>query len=260
MKPKTELFLYFLLWSADQLMRPSFRNLNDSFEGWSYRNGLLRQIGVLERQLFIERKFGKSNDRTYRLTAEGRLRALGGRDPVKQWSRAWDGFWRLVVFDVPTSQNAVRARLRRLLRDRGFGYLQNSVWLTPHPMAEEIELLRGGKIDVGSLIIFEARPCAGESTAQIVAGAWDFEFINGQYQRHLDVLAKKPKVDLSRKKDAQALQRWAEMERIAWNKAINCDPLLPQQLYPREYLGHQAWKRRIAVLRAARYDLKSFKA
>jgi hypothetical protein len=30
MKPKTELLLYHLLWHADLLMRPSFRNLNDS--------------------------------------------------------------------------------------------------------------------------------------------------------------------------------------------------------------------------------------
>ena len=42
-----------------------------------------------------------------------------------------------------------------------------------------------------SLILLEARPCAGESDAEIVAGAWDFERIN-RYARHLKVLAERP--------------------------------------------------------------------
>src|SRR6266513_1066496 len=45
------------------------------------------------------------DDRLYRLTAQGRLHALGGRDPQEQWARPWDGRWRLVLFDVPTGQN-----------------------------------------------------------------------------------------------------------------------------------------------------------
>ena len=42
MQPKTEEFLNFLLWSADLLARPTFRNLTDSYESWAYRNGLMR--------------------------------------------------------------------------------------------------------------------------------------------------------------------------------------------------------------------------
>ena len=38
-QPKTEELLNLLLWSTDQLMNPSFRNLTDSFETWAYRNG-----------------------------------------------------------------------------------------------------------------------------------------------------------------------------------------------------------------------------
>ena len=61
------------------------------------------------------------------VTAQGRLHVLGGRDPETQWARPWDGQWRLVLFDVPTGQNSQRERLRRYLRDKGFGYVQNSV-------------------------------------------------------------------------------------------------------------------------------------
>ena len=50
MKPKTEELLNLLLWSAEKLTRPTFRNLTDSYESWAYRNGLLRQVSALEKQ------------------------------------------------------------------------------------------------------------------------------------------------------------------------------------------------------------------
>ncbi len=244
--------------TAEQLTQPTFRNLNGSYESWAYRNGLLRQVATLEKQQFVERKDAASDARLYRLTAQGRLHALGGRDPKAQWSRAWDGRWRLVLFDVPVGQDAKRSRLRRYLRNRSFGYLQNSVWITPDPMAEEIETLRGAKIDVESLILLEAWPCAGESDAEIVADAWDFSRINHLYGRHLKILAAKPAGKLEKQIGATALRRWAAAERAAWIKAVSSDPLLPQRLLPPGYLGRRAWQRRIEAFGKARRDLLTF--
>ncbi len=181
MKAKTEELLYFLLWSAELLMRPTFRNLTDSYEAWAYRNGLLRQTAFLERSGFLERARGKPKDRVYRLSETGRLHALGGRDPAVQWARAWDGRWRLVLFDVPRTQNTRRDKLRRFLRSRSFGCLQGSVWISPDPVNEIRKQLEGGAINVNSLVLFEAIPQGGESNAEIVAGAWDFEDINRLY-------------------------------------------------------------------------------
>ena len=55
MQPKTEEFLNLLLWWADKLARPMFRNLTDSYEAWAYRNGLTRQVAKLEMEQWIER-------------------------------------------------------------------------------------------------------------------------------------------------------------------------------------------------------------
>ena len=55
MQPNTEEFLNLLLWSAEKLGRPTFRNLTDSYESWAYRNGLFRQVASLERQQLLER-------------------------------------------------------------------------------------------------------------------------------------------------------------------------------------------------------------
>lgn len=258
MQPKTEELLNLLLWSAEMLARPTFRNLTDSYESWAYRNGLLRQAVTLERLHLLERDASSPGDRLYRLTAQGRLHVLGGRDPEERWARSWDGQWRLVLFDVPIGQNTQRERLRRYLRNKGFGYLQNSVWITPDPLAEERQILGGGKINVESLLLLEARPCAGESDAEIVAGAWNFERINRRYARHLKVLAERPNGALRNDAAAKALQRWATAEREAWLDAVTNDPLLPARLLPSDYLGQPAWRRRVEVLRAASQQLRTF--
>src|SRR6185503_18936296 len=193
MKPKTEELLYLLLWTCDMLVKPTFRNLTDSFETWAYRNGLRRQLAKLERRKLLEsleQPSGEAgvNQRTFRLTQAGQLHALGGRDPEARWRRKWDGQWRMVMFDLPNTQVAVRNRLRCRLRRQGFGFLQNSVWISPDPMEAEKEILTGSRVTVESLILLEARPCAGESDQEIVAGAWDFPAINRGYELHRKVL------------------------------------------------------------------------
>jgi phenylacetic acid degradation operon negative regulatory protein len=258
MQPKAEEFLNLLLWSADLLARPTFRNLTDSYEGWAYRNGLMRQVAILEKQRLLERDTSSPDDRLYRLSAQGRLHVLGGRDPEERWARPWDGQWRLVLFDVPTGQNAQRERLRRYLRDKGFGYLQNSVWITPDPLTEERQILGGGKINVESLLLLEARPCAGESDAEIVVGAWDFERINRLYTRHLEILGGRPRAVLRSEGAGKALLRWAAAERDAWLDAVTNDPLLPGRILPPDYRGQKAWRRRVEVLREAGRQLRTF--
>ena len=258
MKPKTEELLNLLLWSAELLARPTFRNLTDSYENWAYRNGLLRQLSVLEKQQLVESNSSAPEERMFRLTAQGRLHALGGRDPNTRWSRAWDGRWRLVLFDVPIVQNSHRKRLRRYLQDRGFGYLQGSVWVSPDPLEEERKILADAKVDVGSLLLLDARPCAGESDAEIVAVSWDFERINRRYARMLSILAERPAGTLKNEAAAKALLRWAKAEREAWLDAVTNDPLLPERILPDGYLGQRAWQRRIEVLREAGRQMQTF--
>ncbi len=243
-----------LLWSMDTAMRPTFRNLNASFEEWAYREGLLRQLARLQKQKFIESKATSKNDRVYRLSASGRVQSLGGRDPEERWNRKWDGRWRMILFDVPLNRNTERQWLRRYLRGKGFGCLQNSVWITPDSLEQEREILVGGKVDVESLILLEARPCAGESNEEIVAGAWDFERINHQYAHYLKIVDER----LLGVANTQELLNWGRKERAAWLDAVKNDPLLPESILPPGYLGRKAWGRRMGTLRWAGRQLRSF--
>ncbi len=260
MHAKTEEFLNVLFWSATVLSRPSFRNLTDSYETWAYRNGLLRQIQALEKRKWIERnKTAAPDDRVYRLTAQGRLQVLGGRDPQERWAREWDGHWRLVLFEIPTGHDAQRLRLYRYLRDKGYGHLQKSVWITPDPLEEENAILAGGKINAGTLALFKGQPCGEESDVELAGRAWDFAEINRRYAHHLKILDARPAGALDNEKAALALQDWAGKEREAWQKAMIADPLLPERILPADYLGKKSWSRRMEVLSESGRLLQTFK-
>ena len=239
MSPKNEELLYVLLWYCDQLARPTWRNLSDPFEVWAWRNRLSRRLGELARLKLIERDPAPDLARLVRLTEAGRSIALGGRDPEKRWDRPWDGKWRLVMFDLPTGEEALRQRLLRVLRDSHFGYLQRSVWVSPDPIDAVREALGEAKVSAESFLIMEGRPAAGESDAEIVSGAWNLEETNRAYARHMEHLRRPPS-------SVNAIPAWAKQEIRLWNEAVGNDPLLPSALLPEGYLGRKAlalrWK------------------
>jgi DNA-binding transcriptional regulator PaaX len=131
---------------------------------------------------------------------------------------------------------------------RGFGCLQGSVWVTPDSVEDERAIVAGGEINVKSLILFEARPCAGEKDAEIVAAAWDFGAINQCYVRHLEILDRRPEGPIQDAQAARRIQKWLKDEREAWRGAVDIDPFLPKCLLPSDYLGCCAWKKRFEIL------------
>lgn len=253
MRARTEELLNVLFWTLDVAFRPSYRNLSASYEEWAYANGFLRQVHELEHRGFLEARGGKPRkpDRLHRLTEKGRLHVLGGRDPAQWWSRPWDGKWRLVLFDIPEDERSRRLHLRRYLRSRAFGCLQNSVWITPDPLEPESDVLRGGRVNVESLILLEGTAVAGERNEDIVEGAWDFRLIRRRYEKVVAVLERRPRGPLRSREAGEALSRWAREERAAWQEVVAVDPFLPRSLWPPGYPGEKVWKRRCAELRSA---------
>lgn len=93
-----------------------------------------RALKGLEEGGFIE--YFSSGQQDYaRLTKEGKKRALsiklGAEDGLV--STKWDGFWRIVLLDLPEDRKAEREALRYLLKKAGFVCVKNSVWVSMYP-------------------------------------------------------------------------------------------------------------------------------
>jgi DNA-binding transcriptional regulator PaaX len=266
MKARTEELLYLLLWSCDSLLRPSYQNVGESFEGWAYRKGYLRQLAELEQRKFLESQ-GKATftpnvlERVIRLTESGRMHALGGRDPLLRWARPWDGYWWFVLFDVPVTQNTQRKQLRDLLQRSGFGHLQKSVWIGVDPVQPLKSWLFPGskRAHLRSLVVFKGRPAGGETDREIVRAAWDFDEINELYRDHLAVLKRRPTARIDSDAAAGLMKCWGAEERQAWSAVVAADPLLPDVLLPPGYLGKKAWQARVKTLALAFHQIREFR-
>lgn len=244
-------FLCDLLEVLAFLSRPTLSNAIHGSRYWGRPGVTDRDLVVLGKRGYLEMESGTRNrkDRVLRLTQKGRLQALGGRDPEACWSRPWDGKWRMVLFDIPEKDRRLRDLLRRHLGAGHFGYLQNSVWVSPDPLDFERRLFKGTEINAESLLTLDAVPGTGEKNTDIVCGAWNFEAINRNYSENLQVLGELPaQSDWTASKGKSPLRRWIEAERETWRKAVSSDPLLPRSLHPPGYLGEKAWKLRTKQL------------
>ena len=85
---------------------------------------------LAELELVTKQKGGKGLGLT--ITPEGK-KILQRHAPKK------DGVWKLVIFDIPEKQKYVRVVLRAKLKALHFKKWQNSIWVSPYALDEEIE-------------------------------------------------------------------------------------------------------------------------
>jgi DNA-binding transcriptional regulator PaaX len=63
-------------------------------------------------------------------------------DEVNLDKQKWDGFWRIVIFDIPEKQRSARDFLRAKMKEIGFYTLQKSVLITPWDCREVINFIK----------------------------------------------------------------------------------------------------------------------
>jgi len=239
MKARTELLLYHLMWAAESLLRPTSKTATASFEKWAYGNGFLRQVQRLEAEGYLEQQRGPATRRIFRLSEKGRLQTLGGRDPEALWSAPWDRCWRMVVFDLPSTESGARRRLLRQLRAEGFGLLQHSVWISPHAPSETVQKLAGRGDDACAFFNLTTQPVPPATGMHLVKQAWDFEEVTRLHRRHLKILNSFPSSVADKSTGRAALRAWSERERENWRAIASADPFLPRSLWPRGYAGEK---------------------
>lgn len=56
--------------------------------------------------------------------------------------KRWDGFWRLVTFDIPETKRGARLAVSRKLKELGLFPFQKSMFLYPYNCKEEIDFIK----------------------------------------------------------------------------------------------------------------------
>jgi len=77
------------------------------------------------------------------ITSKGKKEAsfLSIDDIVIKKTRHWDGFWRVLVFDIPEEKRTARNALRRKLHRIGFYPLQKSTFIYPYECRDEVDFI-----------------------------------------------------------------------------------------------------------------------
>ena len=85
------------------------------------RRGYLEQIEV-------------KGQRYLKLTPKGRLKTI-----KRKILKKWDGYWRIVAFDIEEKRKKTRDVFRAKLGELNCRPVQKSVWITPNDISVELE-------------------------------------------------------------------------------------------------------------------------
>lgn len=124
--------------------RRQYKVLQAVAKDWHRINeeSLKREINNLYRSKLVEEKENPDGSLTYVLTDKGKLKALTFHfEEMHIKPAAWDGKWRIVVFDVPERLRHGRNALREKLKELGFYELQKSVLVFPYSCEDEINFI-----------------------------------------------------------------------------------------------------------------------
>jgi phenylacetic acid degradation operon negative regulatory protein len=172
-------------------------------------------------------------------------------NPERLWSKQWNRWWYILMFDVPEKNRSYRDTLRKFLRRMRCGCLQRSVWVTPRDIRPDYDdLNRAAAVD-SVAFLFESRTVLGFGDQAVVRDAWDFDQLNQIQELYIQTANK----NLSRLKDTdpsgEAIVQLLRIDNDAYAQAMLLDPLLPRELHPKEYQGEAAFRIHSALCQQA---------
>jgi len=199
----------------------------------------MKRRGWLEAQRVGRRSLYRATPKALALLREGGERLFGPRPGP------WDGTWHLIAYSLPAEQRLTRNRLRTGLSWLGYGAVQPGTLIAAHPRADEVKRLVRD-LEVGDYIhMFRGARLDPKESGRIVRGSWDLPEIDARYGAFLT----RYKPALRRAQDGHAPHRpltpeecfaWRFWATYDYSEFPRIDPILPDELLPRRWRGHQA--------------------
>ncbi|GCD97016.1 PaaX family transcriptional regulator [Embleya hyalina] len=173
------------------------------------------------------------SERGWSLLDEGYARIMGG--PHDRWS----GDWHMVIFSVPETERATRARLRKRLTWLGFGPLAPSTWISPRDrLAEATEILAAEPdVQYDRLV---ARSLSPREDRDRAARCWDLDTLAAGYRDYIDRW--ESALERLRTDPPPPPRAFVVRTRVIheYRKFLFLDPDLPARLLPRDWPASRA--------------------
>lgn len=129
-------------------------------------------------------------------------------------NQKWDGKWRIVTFDIPIKKRNLRDNLRRKLKELGFGMLQQSIWVSAHPIEDDIrEFFEQNKLGDNAFIFVSNKVLMGDID-RMIEKIWNIKKVNELYKKAFE-----------------------KNNREIYYEALSIDPFLPKELLPKNWWG-----------------------
>lgn len=187
-----------------------------------------------------------------KLTAQGRERLPIYHTPESSWNSPWNGIWYVLIFDVPEKERHYRDTLRGHLKRLRMGCLQKSVWVTPRDIRPDYDDLEQAANVHAISYLLESRTVLHRETNEVVENAWNFNWLHELHERYLHTYERNLHLLDQEDRDEEALMTLLYQEAEAYVQCMRPDPLLPNALLPKTYLGkevfalHESLRRSIA--------------
>ncbi len=182
-----------------------------------------------------------------KLTPQGRDFLPAYYLPERQWNTKWNDIWYVLIFDVPEKERHYRDTLRAFLKRMRMGCLQKSVWITPRDIRPEYDdLNRVANVDAIAYLL-ESKTVLHQDETEMVENAWNFAWLHELQDRYLTIFSKNLELLKDTDHDQPALMNLLRQESEAYVQCMRTDPLLPNVLLPKNYLGKNVYELRQTI-------------
>lgn len=185
---------------------------------------------------YIE-KVEKNGEVFLRLTSQGSKKITRDFPLISLQRKSWDKNWRVVIFDIEEKRKNVRDKLRAKLKELGFGMLQESVFISPHDVAEDISefIEHIGLKDVS--YVFETNTFLVGDQKELARKVWKLDFINERYKI---LIGKIENIHLNLQRGRVNKLNRGNVDRIKkeYLEIVLQDPFLPKELLFSDWKGY----------------------
>lgn len=224
------------------ILSNSYKNMY----GWvprSYRRSNFNHLVWRNLKAGYIEKVIKGEQIFIRISSQGNKKITRDFPLLSLVKKPWDRKWRIVTFDIEEVDRKVREQFREKLKELSFGMLQESVFISPHDISQDLyEFIQYIGLNECVYIIEAFRIVVGDEK-ELARKVWKLNELMDEYDGiimeaekiiHLIKVSGRPQ-----KLNKRELDLINELKKKYLSIVIK-DPFLPKQLLPNNWRAEEA--------------------